>query len=105
MKDVIVYVVLKRKIFLKVQDCFLLNYETKKMTDLKYVAFLLDCPKKGSTMMFPDYYENMQQEIDESYEETSKEDLLGLRYSANIANDKFIKVFRKKIVKLLTTSI
>lgn len=71
----------------------------------KHVAFLLDCPKKGSTMMFPDYYENMQQEIDESYQEVPKEDLLSIRYSANIVNDKFIKVFRKKIVKLLNPSL
>lgn len=63
----------------------------------KHLAFLLDCPKKGKVMLFPKYYEEMKEEIDGQYEETSKEDLLKINWDAKIANDNLVKVFRKKI--------
>lgn len=68
---------------------------------MKHLAFLLDCPSSGKTMLFPDYYENLQQEIDESYDEVSKEELLNVRWESKIANDKALKVFKTKDIKLL----
>lgn len=68
---------------------------------MKHLAFLLDCPLPGKTMLFPDYYENLQQEIDESYDEVSKEELLNVRWESKIANDKALKVFKTKDIKLL----
>jgi hypothetical protein len=37
----------------------------------KHFAFLLDCPKPGQVMMFYDFYENIQEHIDSTYDEVA----------------------------------
>lgn len=59
----------------------------------KSFAFMLDCPVKGKFMMFPDYAENLQEEL-KQYEEIDY-DVTNLRWSAVLANSKY-KVYKQK---------
>lgn len=62
----------------------------------KSFAFMLDCPVKGKFMMFPDYAENLEEEL-KLYEEVDYK-ITDLRWSAVLANSKY-KVFQKKSKK------
>lgn len=59
-----------------------------------HLAFLMNCPSEGKFMMFPDYYENMKEEIDSTCEEIEF-DLTNIRWSAELKNTQY-KVFKVK---------
>ena len=60
----------------------------------KHLVFLIDCPSPGKFMMFPDYYENIVEELGDEYEEVSV-DLTEIRWSAHLKNNKY-KVLKVK---------
>ncbi len=60
----------------------------------KHLAFLLDCPSKGEFMMFPDYYENIKEDIDKKYEQVDFE-ITKLRWEAELTRTPY-KVFKTK---------
>jgi len=59
----------------------------------KTFAFLIDCPAKGKFMMFPDYAENLQEELNKYQEVDVK--ITDLRWSAVLANSRY-KVYKQK---------
>lgn len=59
----------------------------------KSFAFLLDCPAKGKFMMFPDYAENLEEEL-KLYEEVDFK-ITDLRWNVVLANSKY-KVYKQK---------
>jgi len=65
------------------------------MPDEKTLAFLADCPTKNKIMLFPGWYEDLKEEIDEKYEPADPELILSIGWSASLVNSKFI-VFKKK---------
>jgi hypothetical protein len=52
----------------------------------KTLAFLVDYPKKGDLFMFPDFYENMKDLIDERYEEVEQSRVSNIRWDARLQN-------------------
>jgi hypothetical protein len=62
----------------------------------KHLAFLIDCPEPGQTMMFPDFYENIKEGLEEKYDEVDRNVIfIDLQWSAALVNSKY-KVFKRK---------
>ena len=61
----------------------------------KHFAFLIDCPKKGKVMMFPDYLENLSPDSLTDYEEIEADITKLIRWDATLANSNY-KVFKTK---------
>lgn len=65
--------------------------------DNKHLAFLLLKKVPFGYVMFPDYYENMKDEIDASFEEVSF-DIQNLRWHAKLVDVPYkVFTFKKKI--------
>lgn len=62
-----------------------------------HIAFLLDCPTPGKFMMFPDYYENMQDDIDSNYIPVDFK-ITDIRWDAYLSMTPY-KVFKLKETK------
>jgi hypothetical protein len=67
------------------------------METTKHLAFLLDYPAPGKFMMFPDYYENMQDDIDSNYIPVEFK-ITDIRWDANLSRTPY-KVFKLKETK------
>lgn len=65
--------------------------------DIKHLAFLIDCPGQGQVMMFPEFYENMWEHINEHYEELDI-NLVQFQFSwiAKLKGHKY-KIFKTKV--------
>jgi len=66
--------------------------------DDKHFAFILDVPRKGEFLMFPGFYEDMQEYIDANYDErtdVSLSDLTGKEWKAKLIGHKN-KIFTLK---------